>query len=310
MRALPHTPEWQVAAMVLLAGGLITLAVRGYSWVPALAVAGGLTGIVITLLKCIAYAWRSDVDRLPAVGSFSRRLSRVVYRATIAWLHVVQPFARSWGYLQGLRRPPTAVTSLNEAHAAAAVHKRGIARGQWGLLLGQQGECRFWSETWVTKDALLTRVVERLRLLRFGRGIHVDDGWRPDRDISVALGPWAWAHVQALVEDHGTGRCLFRARIHVRPRALAAILAAVTIAIAAVVVTGEGSLVVAAAAFPVVAVWVNAMRILSRGIRQVLDVVADVAGEFGMHGLASPRRRLRPKDSSSSWDGVPATHGG
>ena len=32
----------------------------------------------------------------------SRKASRAVYRATVAWLHFLQPFARGWGRLRGI----------------------------------------------------------------------------------------------------------------------------------------------------------------------------------------------------------------
>ena len=45
----------------------------------------------------------------------------------------------------------------------------------------------------------------------------VPTGTSPSRSVR---GPGA--HVKALVEDHGTGRCLFRVRLQVRPRPAAA----------------------------------------------------------------------------------------
>ena len=56
-------------------------------------------------------------------------------------------------------------------------------------------------------------------VLRAGRPapvIDIDEGWRHDRDISVAVGRWGWLHVRVLVEEHAQGRCLFRVGTRLR----------------------------------------------------------------------------------------------
>ena len=141
---------------------------------------------------------------------------------------------------------------------------------------------RFWSETWTSGDTLLTQIVEHLSALRVGRGVHVDDGWRADRDISVALGPWAWAHVQALVEDHGAGRCLVRTRLQLRPRPCAFALAVLT---GVVTVVGEfygGGVMAVALALT------------------ALVLMAPIA-ETGLSGRATGHRRLRRR-RARSWN--------
>ena len=52
---------------------------------------------------------------------------------------------------------------------------------------------------------LLTEMVGVLRAARPAPPVEVDEGWRPDRDFSVAVGRWGWLHVQALVEEHAEG---------------------------------------------------------------------------------------------------------
>jgi len=47
--------------------------------------------------------------------------------------------------------------------------------------------------------------------------VDVDEGWRPDRDLSLAIGRWGWLHVRTLVEEHEHGACLFRLRARLRP---------------------------------------------------------------------------------------------
>ena len=64
---------------------------------------------------------------------------------------------------------------------------------------------------------LLTELVGVLRASRPARIVDVDEGWRPDRDLSLAIGRWGWLHVRTLVEEHEHGACLFRVRARLRP---------------------------------------------------------------------------------------------
>ena len=303
LRALPHTPEWQLGAFVLFTAGLAVLVARGVSPLALLAAVAGGAALLATLAKCALYAVQSDVERLPRIGGLGPAASRLVYRATIAWLHVVQPFARTYGYLRGsVRRPRVAVRPIAPVDAPDAVPAR-LPRREMVLLLGQAGERRFWSERWIAKDALLTRLVERLRAVRSGRGIDVDDGWRADRDVSVALGPWAWAHVQALVEDHGTGRCLFRARIQVRLRALTVWLAVLTLALAATLLSGGGPVAGSAAAAGSV-LLLRAGRSIWRDARQIFEALGAVAADFGLLPVAVSARPAA--GTTETWDAVPS----
>lgn len=77
-------------------------------------------------------------------------------------------------------------------------------------LLSGGRESRFWSESWVSHAALLTELVGVLRASRPATSVDVDEGWRPDRDLSLAVGRWGWLHVSSLVEEHEGGRCLVR----------------------------------------------------------------------------------------------------
>ena len=299
MRALPHRPEWLIASMLLLVGGASTFASAGWLF-PVIAIALGLIGIGLTLVKCAAYGWRSDLNGLPVLTRFGPAMSRCIYRTTIAALHLVQPFARSSGFVRGLLRPPKcsrdAVPPAAEPPVAALprIRQRHLA-----LLLGA-GECRFWSQTWTGVDALLTGIVERLRTARFGRGVHVDDGWRCDRDISVGLGVWGWVDLRALGEDHGAGKCLFRVRLQLRLRlgtmlllALAAVLVAFTAlrgldALAGFIATAG------------VMLLLKIVHDLACDAGDIVDVVAAVAGEFGMQRLGGPVLHP-PARGKSSW---------
>jgi hypothetical protein len=77
----------------------------------------------------------------------------------------------------------------------------------------------FWSEQWLSREALLTRIVERLRSTRIATALEVDDGWYGGRDVSVLLGRWGRLDVQMLVEEHERGKTLVRIarRLRVTP---------------------------------------------------------------------------------------------
>ena len=71
-------------------------------------------GLAITVFQCVRYALASDIESLPNIGRHSRRASRAIYRLVIAWLHLLQPFARAAGYA---------------ARHAVASHRGAAARG-------------------------------------------------------------------------------------------------------------------------------------------------------------------------------------
>jgi hypothetical protein len=146
---------------------------------------------------------------------------------------------------------------------------------------------------------LLTRIVERLRAVPLGYGVHVDDGWRSDRDISIGVGVWAWAHVRALVEDHGTGRCLFRARLQLRLRlGTALILAVATTSVVLTAMRGFDALFATVATGSLI-LMMKIGRDVTRDARQVFDVVAAAAGDFGMQRVAVTASDSRA--DISSW---------
>jgi GT2 family glycosyltransferase len=309
MQSLPHSAEWEVGALALLALGVAGLGMDD-DRAPVMAIVVGLTALCITFAKCAIYAWRSEIDHVPVLARGDRALNPWLYRATIAWLHVVQPVARSYGYVRGTLQPPATAHAPDPGPAPAMARDMRNQRRSVALVMGRSVHCRFWSETWASGDALLARIVARLRGLRLGRDIQIDDGWRPDRDVSVALGLWAWAHLRALVEDHGTGRCLLRIRIEVRPRVAAGAVVALTLA--AIVASGRygGPVPAGAIAVCALAAAASVARILTRHVAEILDVVAASAGDYGMQAVPAVRRPPRVKPLSSWWRRPTATHGG
>jgi GT2 family glycosyltransferase/DNA-binding beta-propeller fold protein YncE len=215
---IPHSPAWMVTSTALVvvgAFGLFTPS-HGAGW---LLLATGLLGWSITLVRCAMFARRSDLRGLPPIGKHSPRQSRFLYHVLIAWLHLVQPLARMRGRIRGVwsmpqvvapgdatRRPwETTVPSLRDARASVL------------LLLGGTVERSFWSESWTAHPTLLAELAAVLRASRPALVVDLDDGWRPDRDVSLAVGSWAWLHASVLVEEHAEGRCLLRAGTRLRP---------------------------------------------------------------------------------------------
>ena len=84
------------------------------------------------------------------------------------------------------------------------------------LLIGGAPQERFWSETWISSDALLTELTGLLRASRPARAVQVDDGFHADRDLSVSVGKWGWLDVRSLIEEHGGARCLLRVGLRLR----------------------------------------------------------------------------------------------
>jgi len=270
---LPHSVKWQTLSFLFAIAGLLVAATRQHPWAAALLLGAGIVGLVATIAKNIAYARRSDLDSLPG--------NRLWWRAMVAYLHFIQPFARLAGQIRGVLSPPQ--VALPVARRQTSRGPRPSVREAWRALLllsGNVVEDRYWSEDWTTADRVLTRLTDWLRRSRAVRVVAVDDGWAHDRDVSVLVGRWAWLDVRALVEDHGAGRGLLRVGTHLRPTgygvASAFALAAPLLAGASAGVALRWPLAGGAAAAAALAVtgftaWrtAQATAILHRGVSEV-----------------------------------------
>jgi len=109
-----------------------------------------------------------------------------------------------------------------------------------GVLRRREALC-FWSESWLGREALLTRIVERVRSTRMATALEVDDGWHGNRDVSLQLGRWGRFDVQMLVEEHAGGKVLVRIarRLRVTPYFAAAIASLILMA-GALIITSSG----------------------------------------------------------------------
>ena len=228
-RYLPHSPAWMAASLVLLLIGVFgPLAGMDAAWLPLIA---GVFGGATTLARCALCGWRSNLDGLPAIGRWSMRQSRFLYRGIIAWLHLLQPLARFRGRLRGLSRPQAVVPKHMTRHPWKSPMPtfRDIVTSA-RLVTHAGTERSFWRQSWVSHTVLLTELVGVLRASRPAQIVDVDEGWRPDRDLSLAIGRWGWLHVGTLVEEHEHGACLFRVRARLRP-SFAGTLRGVTLAV-------------------------------------------------------------------------------
>jgi GT2 family glycosyltransferase/sugar lactone lactonase YvrE len=214
LQLLPHSPAWQALATVSLVGGAVTFA-TGLTGLAVLLLLLGALGWLSTITRCLRFGWRSDLRNLASVRGV---VSRTSHRLLIAWLHFLQPLARFVGRMRGKWSPPE---TIDPARAMRLTWKAPIATlsdmlASARLLIGGAPQDRFWSETWTSSEALLTELTGLLRASRPARAIHVDDGFRADRDLSISVGKWGWLDVRSLIEEHGGPKCLLRIAMRLR----------------------------------------------------------------------------------------------
>jgi GT2 family glycosyltransferase len=207
---LPHSIKWQVVSFILTIAGIGVALTGAHHWASYLLLATGVVGVAVTVAKNIAYAMRSDVDSLKG--------GKLWYRATVAYLHFLQPIARVRGRVRGMLSPPEVALPAGPRRTSR-LPRPSLGEAWRALLLisGNVTEDRFWSETWTSADRVLSNLTDWLRRSRAVQTIEIDEGWSDDRDVSAFVGRWAWLDVRALVEEHGGGKALVRVSTHLRP---------------------------------------------------------------------------------------------
>jgi GT2 family glycosyltransferase/DNA-binding beta-propeller fold protein YncE len=230
---LPHSIKWQVLSFILTICGSAVAATGRHHWAAILLLGTGLVGIAATIAKNIAYAMRSEATSLKG--------RRLWYRATVAYLHFIQPLARVRGRIRGVLSPPE--VAIPSAEPQTSKGPRPSFAEAWRALLlisGNVTEDRFWSEQWTSAERVLAGLTDWLRRSRAVRVIEVDEGWSDDRDVSVFIDRWAWLDMRALVEEHGGGKSLVRVSTHLRPTSFG-IVAAVGLGAALLVGAATGA---------------------------------------------------------------------
>ena len=226
---LPHSIRWQIVSCVLALAGLGVALVGGHQWAAGLLLGSGGVGLAVTIAKNLAYAFRSDVASLSGW--------RIWYRLMVAYLHFIQPVARVRGRIRGVLSPPATRLPPAEPQTSRGPRpSRSEAARALVLLAGTVTEDRFWSETWISADRMLSQLTDWLRRSRAVRSIEIDDGWSDDHDLSVFVGRWGWLDIRALAEEHSGGRTLLRVGTHLRPTTFG-VVAAVGLGIGMLVAT-------------------------------------------------------------------------
>ena len=207
---LPHSIRWQLSSVLLLLGGFGMLW-TSFRMTGFVVLAAGAAALGTTCGRCVKYALDTEIDSLPRIAGLPGPFNRLAYRVAVAWLHFMQPIARTCGRALGFLTPPRRGASRSIDADLPPVSSPGPHL--WTslrLLMGYRVEDRFWGKRWVGADVLLQKMTDWLRLSRAVEMIEIDDGWRPHRDFSLAVGRWVWLDVRALVEAHEGGHCLAR----------------------------------------------------------------------------------------------------
>ena len=297
---MPHSARWQVAAAALIGLGAATLLTSQLGLALALLTVG-TAALGTTVARCVRYARVTDIEGLPPLVRRPRRLSRILYRSRIAGLYFVQPLARAWGRLRGAMSPPEILRAPADGRRTPPAPV-GAIRSLRADLSRRTPPRRFWSETWVSAEALLTQLTSRLERTRDVRTVEIDDGWQADRDLSVGLNRWSRLHLRVLVEEHHEGRCLVRlARwLEATPKLwlLGAGLAGGTLASAAAGPAPYWPWIASAAAL--LAAWaVRTLRQSARAAAAVDAAIADTASAFRLMPLPdAPAQEERPKSDA------------
>jgi GT2 family glycosyltransferase/DNA-binding beta-propeller fold protein YncE len=301
LKFLPHSAPWMTASSMALVIGLLALLTR-FRFEALSFLIGGASGWAITAGRCWIFALQSDLAGLP--GAATRR-TRAAYRTTIAFLHLVQPIARAYGRLRGMWFPPRHVAPEHVTRVPWKAPVPSLADAfRTALLLGGGTVQRtFWSERWVGHTALLAELAGMLRAARPALPVEVDDGWHPNRDLSVAVGHWGWLHLRALVEEHAGGKCLVRVGTRVGPSFLGAVksvtLALLLVAVTSAAIALRWPSVTAAAVIGFVAVFLGAAWQTTRAaslLDRALGRVAATAAMSAVEGRSTggARFRMRP----------------
>ncbi len=280
----PHSLVWQLAALALVVSGVLVSWLGRHEAGPWLA-AGGAAALGATILRCVSYALASDIRALAPFRPYSPRLSRWLTRAVIVWLHLLQPVARARGRLRGILTSPELELSHEHATRSPALHEILDALPFFGA---RHTALQFWSEAWLSREALLTRITERVRSTRIAAALEVDDGWHAQRDVSLQLGRWGRLDVQLLVEDHERGKALVRVARRVRVTPFFAVSIAAFGALALLPALSAGGPLTAAPVLAVAALMARASWHAAATLALADQVIAQVLLDAG----ATPLGRL------------------
>lgn len=190
---IPAMPEWYLGLAASLLLNVLWL-VDGHwhrMWlgVPLLAIFAGIP----TMLAF------SSAKKAKYPSKYESPVQRMGLLLLTTMLHLLQPVARLWGRL---------------LYGITPWRQRGKASlaGMWGRTE------QYWSETWLSIEDVLAHV--ELALMRRGAILRRGNVW--DRwDLEVGCSLLGSAQVLATVEEHGSGKQMFRFRIKPRTSRIA-----------------------------------------------------------------------------------------
>ncbi len=191
---LPQMPEWY--ALMVLAAGLAV-------WMPWLSVLVA-AALLLTGLAAAMAAWAA-----PLPEGLDRR-ARLQRRSLIAFLHLAQPLARTWGRLRGGLGPFRLATLRGQSRPEPAwswAHLRA------GLAASMNASTAFWSETGQEMESLLRRLMANLHQQRLN--VSTGNGWEP-WDLTIRGISGERVCVLGSIEYHGGSRHLLRLRTATR----------------------------------------------------------------------------------------------
>ncbi len=195
---LPRAMEFHVALVALALLGLFA---------PWAFVALGI-GLAYSTLYCVACAAQARLDELLATDGGASRARRLRWRATIAWLHFLEPLARDWGRLKG------GLTPWRSAWPRASFKPRASRWWQRLQPFRRSVQWTYPGNMGLEKYALLERLTRKL----VARGCAV--GWNPTSeawDLKVRRGALGGARLRMVVEHHGGPKRLARLSAVIQP---------------------------------------------------------------------------------------------
>ena len=195
-------PEWYLVLAALAAVGAL-----GALWQPLLF---ALPLLALATVAVVGQAWLS-ASKTDFRHSADTRWGFFKLRFVTALLHLLQPAARLRGRI---------------AHGLTPWRRRGPG----GYALPLPRVHRAWHESWRSPEDRLQSIESKLR----DTGAAVRRGGDYDRwDLEVRAGLMGGARLRSVVEEHGGGKQLMRARAWPRPSAKGAVLALLSFALAA-----------------------------------------------------------------------------
>jgi GT2 family glycosyltransferase len=209
LRVLPTMPEWY---LIIAALGLICA--MSVIWLRLLWIAPVLVAAAGATVAQAVLSARQARFATPARGL---RLLRM--RTVTAWLHLIQPVARLWGRIR---------------HGLHAGRMRLPAR----VAVPVARTVTLWRERWQAPEEIIRKLARHLRK----DGAVILSGGDYDRwDIAVRAGLLGGARVFVTVEEHGSGKQLFRFLVapHFRGDAIAALFVLFGLAVGAIFETAH-----------------------------------------------------------------------